>query len=53
MRELLSVGSELNGGTVVALTLTAYKVEYAGGEIAFVPFPKTEAFVTPLVSFAF
>jgi len=48
------LGTKLGGGTVVALTLTAYKVELPNGTFTFVPFTKAHTLVpaTPLVTFA-
>lgn len=50
----LPTGTVLAQGTIVDLTLTAYKVESADGETCFVPFVTVHlpVPVTPLVVFA-
>lgn len=48
-----ALGTKLAGGTVIAMTLTAYKLAMPGGGFTFYPFVKAHPPIpaTPLVTF--
>jgi hypothetical protein len=54
MHQYLTPGTPLEGGVVVEMTFTSYKVEMPSGETTFVPFTKVHPLVAaePLVVFA-